>query len=63
MVSSCYHNGHHLRDWHVHDKIRYLSIYRVYGIDHAKMPSSLSKGDGSTFIYAQSSKLKGLWSV
>ena len=45
-------------------KIRYSSIYRVYGIDHAKMPSLLSKGEGSTFIYAaQSSKLRALWSI
>lgn len=41
-------------------KIRYSSIYRVYGIDHASL---LSKGEGSTFIYAQSSKLRALWSV
>ena len=44
--------------------IRYSSIYRVYGIDHAKIPSLLFKGEGSTLIYAaQSSKLRSLWSV
>ena len=44
-------------------KIRYSSIYRVYDKDQAKMPSLLSKGEGTTFIYAQSSKLRTLWSV